>query len=96
MISNIEKIKGRIIPVLKKHDVNKASIFGSFARNEENKKSDLDILVEFQNDNKSLLDLISLKLELEDVSGRKVDVVEYPTIKPILRDSILKDQIFVL
>ena len=96
MINNIEKIKEKIMPVLKKYGVNKASVFGSFARNQANRKSDLDILVEFQDNDKSLLDLVSLKLELEDASGRKVDVVEYPTIKPLLRKSILKNQVFIL
>lgn len=97
MKNNIEKIKNMILPILKKHDVQKSAIFGSFAREEEKEKSDIDILIKFQkDDSKSLLDLVALKLDLEEVLGRKVDVVEYSAIKPLLREDILKDQIPVL
>ncbi len=97
MNNDIAKIKNKITPILKSHDVKKAAVFGSFVRGEQNKKSDIDILIEFKNDNdKSLLDLVALKLDLEEVLKRKVDVVEYPTIKPLLRKSILKDQALVL
>ena len=44
----LEEIKNRIIPVLKRYDVKRASIFGSFVRGEEREDSDIDILVEFE------------------------------------------------
>lgn len=84
-------IKNQIIPILKRQGVLKAAIFGSFARGEETKKSDVDLLVKMGKD-KSLLDLVGLKLELEDELGRDVDVVSYGGIHPLLKSIILKEQ----
>jgi hypothetical protein len=57
--------------------------------------SDVDILVEIEKDI-SLLDFVGLKLELEEALNRKVDLVEYSTIKPLLRESILGQQEIIL
>ncbi|MEA3476197.1 MAG: nucleotidyltransferase family protein [Candidatus Cloacimonadota bacterium] len=92
---DIKRIKKRIISILKRYDVVHAGIFGSFARGEMRKYSDIDILIEFRGE-KSLLDLVGLKLELEENLGRRVDVVEYSTIHPRLKAAILKEQITVL
>jgi len=46
--NQLEEIKRKIMPVLKRHDVIKAGIFGSFARGEATKKSDVDIIVKFR------------------------------------------------
>ena|SRR3990167_8415738 len=87
------KIKQEIINILKKHDICHAAIFGSFATGEAREDSDLDILIEFgAAKKKTLLDLASLKIELEELSGRTVDIVEYSAIYPPLRDRILREQ----
>ena len=91
----IEKIKEIILPILRNYGVTKAGIFGSAARGKMTKKSDIDILVEIKED-LSLLDMIGLKIELEEALGRKVDLVEYQTIKPLLKERILKDQLAIL
>ena len=57
--------------------------------------SDIDILVEIEEDI-SLLDFVGIKIELEEVLGRKVDLVEYSTIKPLLRKRILDEQVVLL
>ena len=96
-MNNILEIKKKIISILKRHNVKKAAVFGSVARGDSKRDSDIDILIEFEKgSNKSLLDLVSLKLDLEEVLKRKVDLVEYSTIKPILRKNILKEQALVL
>jgi len=92
---NIEEIKRKIIPILRKYGVKRASIFGSAVRGEMREDSDIDILVEIDKDI-SLLDFVALKLELEDVLGRKVDLVEFDTIKSRLRDGILKEQVVII
>jgi uncharacterized protein len=84
-------IKNKIVPILKRQGVLKAAIFGSAARGEMKKNSDVDILVKLSK-NKSLLDLVGLKLELENKLGRNVDVVSYGGISPLLKDIILKEQ----
>lgn len=88
----IEKIKKRIIPILKQYKVTKAGIFGSFARGEQKKNSDVDILIEMD-DGSGLIKLIQLKAKLEKEVGKKVDVVEYCAIRRQLRESILRDEI---
>ncbi len=90
-----EEIKKRIVPILRKYGVKRASIFGSAVRGETREDSDIDILVEIDRDI-SLLEFVALKLELEDVLGRKVDLVEFDTIKPRLKERILKEQVVII
>lgn len=86
-----QNIKSRILPILKKNGVIRAAIFGSFARGEAKKGSDIDFLVKLGND-KTLLDLVGLKLELEEKIGGKVDVVTYNSLHPLLKNTILSEQ----
>jgi len=95
MNHQVEEIRKKILPVLNKYDVRKASIFGSAVRGKATKNSDIDILVEIRS-NISLLDFVGLKLELEEVLGRAVDLGEYDTIKPIIKDRILNEQVAIL
>jgi predicted nucleotidyltransferase len=95
MPPHIEELKTRITCTLKRHDVARAAIFGSFARGDAEENSDLDLLVEFKGE-KSLLDLVGLKLELEDSLGRSVDVLTYNALHPAIRDRILSEQVMVL
>ncbi|MDD4900883.1 MAG: nucleotidyltransferase family protein [Patescibacteria group bacterium] len=92
MTKKIEKIKEKILPILKKNDVVRASIFGSFARGEEKRGSDIDILIEYGK-SKSLLDLIGLEQELSDMLKKKVDLLTYKGINPRLEKYIYKDEI---
>lgn len=92
---NIQKIKNKISPTLRRFDVVKAAFFGSFARGENRKGSDIDILVEFKG-KKTLLDLVGLELALERLLKRKVDVLTYRSIHPLLKDIILKEERVIL
>jgi predicted nucleotidyltransferase len=97
MKRSILDVKKKSMSILKRYDVKKAAVFGSFARGEAKKRSDIDILIEFKNkSNKSLFDLVGLKLELEERLKKKVDLVEYSTIHPLLKDRILKEQALIL
>ena len=84
-------IKTRILPVLKRQGVLKAALFGSFARNESGKNSDVDILVKLDK-NKTLLDLIALRLELKEKLHMSVDVLTYDSINHLLKKRIMKEQ----
>jgi len=88
---NIEDFNRQIIPVLKRFGVKRASLFGSSARGEDREDSDIDILVEFEA-GKSLLDLAGLKIELEELLGRRVDLLTFNSLHPLLKDKILKEQ----
>ena len=91
----IQNLKFKILPVLKGQGVLKASIFGSFARGDSTSKSDVDILVELSDD-VSLFDFVGIKLEIEDIIGKKVDLVEYKVIKPRIKKNILADEVRIL
>lgn len=88
---SFEQIKEKAEPIFKESGVVRSALFGSAARGEMTQDSDIDILVELKK-NKSLLDLVHLQLELEKIFNRKVDVITYNSIHPLLRDSILKGQ----
>ena len=91
MIKTNQNITQKMIPVLKQQDVIKAAIFGSFARGQQTKKSDIDLLIQFKGQ-KTLFDLAQLKIDLEKTAGRKVDLITYDAINPLLRKYILKDE----
>jgi len=94
-IEKIEEIKGKILSILKRYKVKRAGIFGSVVRGEENKESDLDILVEIVG-RMSLLDFAGLKLELEEALGQRVDLGEYSKIKPMIKEQILSEEVSIL
>jgi predicted nucleotidyltransferase len=94
--STVSSIKKRSLPILRRHAVKRAAIFGSFARGEAKAGSDVDILIEYQGKNKTLFDLVDLKAELEDVLKRKVDLVTYNSIYWRIRERILSEQVIIL
>lgn len=67
-------------------------VFGSFARNEQKSDSDLDILIEFEED-VNLLDIIGLEQELSDKLGIKVDLITTRSVNENLKEYIDKDLI---
>lgn len=67
---------------------NVIGVFGSVARGEDEASSDIDILVEFEPD-AGLFDLVGLSLFLEELFGRKVDVVPSDSLRPELRSSVM-------
>jgi len=95
METNIEEIKKKILPILEDYRVKKIGLFGSYARGDMKEDSDIDILIEIEKDI-SLLDFVGLKQEIEEALGKKVDLVEYDTIKPLLRERILNEQVVIL
>lgn len=95
MKATIDDIKQKAIPILKKAGATRSSLFGSYVRGEQRIDSDIDILVELPKE-LSLFDVVGVKLELEDALGKKVDLVEYETIKPRIRSQILSEQVPIL
>ena len=94
-LMSIDEVKSKAIPILKRYGVKKAAIFGSVVRGEAEASSDIDILVEIEGD-MSLLDFVGLKIEIEEALGKKVDLVEYSTIKPLIKERILSEQVVIL
>lgn len=86
----LEERRGEILRVCAGHGARNVRVFGSAARGEAGEESDLDLLVEFE-PGRSALDLAGLKLELEELLDRKVDVVTERGIYWLLRRRILKE-----
>jgi len=91
----MDKYTAKIIPILKKYGVSRASFFGSVVRGDTHKNSDVDILVEVPKE-KSLFDMMDIQFELEDALKKKVDLVEYGYIKPRLKSQILGEQVQII
>lgn len=87
--------KRKVVPLLKEAGVTRSSLFGSYVRGENRKNSDIDILVDLPR-GKSLFDLIDLQMKLEETLGRKIDVVTYRSLHPLLKDRILSEQVQIL
>jgi predicted nucleotidyltransferase len=81
---------------LARQPIDKAWVFGSFAREDESYDSDLDLLVRFVKPNKlDLLDYVGIKQDLEELSGRQVDLVEEGYLLPNAKDAIEKEKVLI-
>lgn len=95
MINTVSEIRNVARPILMRHGVTRAAVFGSYARGDMNADSDVDMLVEINKDI-SLLDFIHIKNDIEDALGQRVDLVEYGALKPLFMESILQEQVTIL
>ena len=80
----------RMIDICRQNDVSMIGVFGSMARGEAKKKSDIDLIVRFSK-RKSLLSMVRLERELSEALGRKVDLLTEAGISPYIRESVLKE-----
>ncbi|MGB9927987.1 MAG: nucleotidyltransferase family protein [Methanosarcina sp.] len=87
-------LRSHLHVIRNKFGVKKIGIFGSFARGEEREDSDLDVLVVFGEGQKTFDNYMDLKFYLEDLFGRKVDLVTEKALKPQLKDIIMKDIVY--
>jgi hypothetical protein len=94
--------KKELINLLKSHQetinkfgINKLGIFGSFVRDEVNQDSDVDILVTFKPEQKTFDNYMDLAFFLEDILGRKIDLITQESLSCIFGDKILKEVEYV-
>lgn len=89
----MRRILKRHMPELtERYRVRSLGVFGSYAQNRQKKGSDLDLLIEFADDEHlSLLQYIELELYLSDLLGVKVDLVEKRALKPAIGRHILQE-----
>ena len=83
-----EKLKKQIIDFFKDKDIKKVELFGSFARGEQNKNSDIDLLIDF---NGGLFEFVKLKNSLEEKLNKKVDLVTKDSISPYIWEYVKND-----
>ena len=88
----LERYRAEILNVATRHGVQNVRVFGSLARGEGSESSDLDLLVTL-GEGRSLLDLIGLKQDVEDIIHRSVDVVTERALSPYLRERVLAEAV---
>jgi len=93
MISNEQR--NIIKDLTSKYKPTLLGVFGSYSRNEENKESDLDILIDFE-DTIDLFEIIGLEQELSEILGIKVDLITVKSIDKNLQPYIEKDLIKII
>jgi len=79
-----------ILQLATRHGARRVRIFGSIIRGTATENSDIDLLVAFEPD-RSLLDLIGFKQDLQELLGREIDVVSEGGLSPYLKDRILQE-----
>jgi len=77
--------------VLNNYGVKSISLFGSFVKNSSNENSDVDLLVDFLPDKKSFDNFMDLAFFLEDLFGRKVEIVTPQSLSKHIGPHILKE-----
>jgi uncharacterized protein len=77
---------------LRKQGAKQVAVFGSYARGEEKKSSDIDILVKFSKP-KSLLEFVKIEQQLSEETGKKIDLLTESAISPYLIDRIKKEMV---
>jgi predicted nucleotidyltransferase len=90
MVDVIRQSRDRIVQLADKYGAKNIRIFGSFARGDNNSESDADFLVSMEG---SLLRRIAFKQDLEDLLGRKVDVVTEKSVHWYVRERIMKEAV---
>jgi uncharacterized protein len=95
MASAIASLVERALPILHRYGIQRAGVFGSYARDQAGPESDLDLLVELP-PGSSLLDLVGLEQDLTDELGLKVEATTYRALHPLLRDRVLADEKTIL
>jgi len=84
--------RAEILRVASRHGASDVRVFGSVARGEADRESDIDFLVELDA-GRSLLDLGGLQMELESLLGRRVDVVTERGLKARIRERVLREAV---
>ena len=84
--------RDEILRIASAHGARNLRLFGSVSRGQATEKSDIDLLINLEAD-RTLLDIIAIKQDLEDLLGCDVDVVTEDAVSPYIREQILKDAV---
>jgi predicted nucleotidyltransferase len=94
----IERMKDILVQhrqeIARRFNVKEIGIFGSYVKNEQKKRSDIDILVEFR-EPVGFFEFMALEEYLEDIFGRKVDLVSKKALKPHIGKYILQEVVYI-
>ncbi|MEO7274852.1 MAG: nucleotidyltransferase family protein [Vicinamibacterales bacterium] len=90
MLGDVEHHRDAILRIAAHHGARNVRLFGSAARGDHRPESDVDLLVEMESD-RSLLDLVGLGQDLEELLHRRVDVLTDESLHPALRHRIASE-----
>ena len=89
-------LREKLLRICEGHDISFMAIFGSFVRSEDNRRSDIDIAIEFTDKRrKNLFDLIHIEDELRKIFGRKVDLGIFSSINPHIIEDVKKEMMVI-
>ncbi len=88
----VKSNRDEILRITTAHGANNVRVFGSVSRGEATGESDIDILVRLDR-GRSLLDLIAIKQDLQDLLGSPVDVLTEDAVSPYIRDQVLEEAV---
>ncbi len=90
----VTRLKELKLTIATRYKVREIGLFGSFVRGEQEVSSDIDLLVEFEEE-ADLFDLIGLALYLEEIFQRQVDVVPRQALRSELQESVLQQVVSI-
>ena len=89
-LEDIRRLRPQIMALAQKYRARQVSVFGSCARGEMRADSDIDFLVDFEEEY-TLLDIAGMMNGLEDLLGRNVDVIDRPSLRKELWETVLQE-----
>lgn len=91
---DLNNLKEYLKPYIDEYGIVKAAVFGSYARNAQREESDLDLLIEF-NKSFDMIQFIHLKNMLEESLGKRIDIVEYCSLSPFIKEQVLREAVTI-
>jgi uncharacterized protein len=92
LVKVLKEQRGKMLQIAAHHGAEDVRVFGSIVRGDARPDSDVDVLVNLE-PGRSLLDIVALKQDLEDLLGCRVDVVTEAAISPYIREKVLEEAI---
>ncbi len=94
MLQELSVSQDQIEAICQRHHIKRLALFGSYARGDFGPESDIDVLVEFEEDAEiGFLELARIQRELAELFGRPVDLVPVSGLKPMIRDAVLSEMV---
>jgi hypothetical protein len=90
-----QTLENHSVYIKKTFSVREFSVFGSYAKGAQTSESDVDILVAFESGHKDFFNYMRLKHYLEEIIGKRVDLVIKEAVKSRLRDKIFSEVVYV-
>ena len=91
-VEQLRQRKSKIVQIARKHGAGNVRVFGSVARGEDSKDSDIDLLIDVVGKPSSWFPS-GMALELQDLLGRHVDILTERALHPLLHDKVVREAV---